>query len=669
MRILLPLLSLLILAGLSSAQVGGTGDGYMLTTGDPGALTPVDKTVGWNTNLELRLDHASSATNSLPLLLAAEILPGNLPLGTPCINLDGDPVTCEGNLGANLFLLLDPSSTPFPILQPAGGLDLSLHVPPGFFLWQAPHTTFRLQAAVVNPASPIGVSVSNFVDHLVGVQTYALPASDDGYLSLSFDGTFPFYGTSYSAIWFNSNGSVTFGSGDTDYTPTEAELLAGAPRIAPMFADISPNVGGTGTATIVRDAAGALVSATFTYDQIPAFGNQSSLNTFSTILNGDGSIEMDWNGIALSGAGIAGITPGNGSAGPNEVDLTYGTGFAGGPGQAIYEVFAGSGCGEDASDLTGFTGLFVPTGTDSYAFSTPVGSLPTFTSLVSPAFGLSTGGEQVSVVGTNYDVNGTYAVTFGGVPATNVSVVDQCTLTATTPPHPAGEVDVVVSDTNGYVETLTSGFLYLNQPGGSGGNIPLGDDSSASISFTSGSFTYYGVPYTSVWVNANGNLTFGSPSGAFSESPAAMLSGPPRIAMAWDDHHPLVGGSIDYTETATTFTVSFANVPAYTSGSNSYSVTLDKTTGAISMSYGTCTSWNGALAPRSTLVGISAGGGAGVATTIDVNTPSVVVAAQPADALFHWLNAGGAAWGLDGQTITFTPTGGNGIGPYQFSNP
>ena len=40
------------------------------------------------------------------------------------------------------------------------------------------------------------------------------------------------------------------------------------------------------------------------------------------------------------------------------------------------------------------------------------------------------------------------AITFGGVPATNVTVIDQAHFRATTPPHAAGAVQVVVNDTS-----------------------------------------------------------------------------------------------------------------------------------------------------------------------------------------------------------------------------
>jgi IPT/TIG domain len=83
---------------------------------------------------------------------------------------------------------------------------------------------------------------------------------------------------------------------------------------------------------------------------------------------------------------------------------------------------------------------------------------PTVTG-VSPNTGPTAGGTAVTVTGTNFFAPMT--VTFGGVAATNVVVVNGTTLTATTPAHAAGAVDVVVQ-TCGTTNSppLPNGFTY-----------------------------------------------------------------------------------------------------------------------------------------------------------------------------------------------------------------
>jgi hypothetical protein len=84
------------------------------------------------------------------------------------------------------------------------------------------------------------------------------------------------------------------------------------------------------------------------------------------------------------------------------------------------------------------------------------GSAPTVSS-ISPNSGSSNGGTAVTITGANF-VAGT-TVTFGGTAASNVTVVSASSITATTPLHAAGTVNVVVSDSNGS-GTLTNGFTY-----------------------------------------------------------------------------------------------------------------------------------------------------------------------------------------------------------------
>lgn len=87
---------------------------------------------------------------------------------------------------------------------------------------------------------------------------------------------------------------------------------------------------------------------------------------------------------------------------------------------------------------------------------TYVSSPPTVTA-VSPNSGSTSGGTAVTITGTNFVSGAT--VTFGGTAATNVTVVSSTSLTATTPAHAAGAVNVVVTDSNGS-GTLTNGFTY-----------------------------------------------------------------------------------------------------------------------------------------------------------------------------------------------------------------
>ena len=91
------------------------------------------------------------------------------------------------------------------------------------------------------------------------------------------------------------------------------------------------------------------------------------------------------------------------------------------------------------------------TGSGFYTYGTPP---PTATS-VSPAGGTIAGGTNVTITGIGF--TGATAVTFGGFAATGVSVVNDTSITATTPAHAAGAVNVSVTTPAG---TGTGGGLY-----------------------------------------------------------------------------------------------------------------------------------------------------------------------------------------------------------------
>lgn len=76
---------------------------------------------------------------------------------------------------------------------------------------------------------------------------------------------------------------------------------------------------------------------------------------------------------------------------------------------------------------------------------------------ISPDTGSSLGGISVTITGT--DFNGATSVTIGGVEATNVSVVDNTTITCTTSPGIAGVFSVIVTTPSGM---SGAGTVYTN---------------------------------------------------------------------------------------------------------------------------------------------------------------------------------------------------------------
>ncbi|WP_328954694.1 PxKF domain-containing protein [Kitasatospora purpeofusca] len=97
--------------------------------------------------------------------------------------------------------------------------------------------------------------------------------------------------------------------------------------------------------------------------------------------------------------------------------------------------------------------VVVDSATNAVVSTTPAGARASYTALaptkaptvtgLTPDHGSTGGGTTVTVTGT--DLTGTTAVTFGGVPASNVTVVDDHTVTAAAPAHAAGSVDLTLT--------------------------------------------------------------------------------------------------------------------------------------------------------------------------------------------------------------------------------
>ncbi len=164
--------------------------------------------------------------------------------------------------------------------------------------------------------------------------------------------------------------------------------------------------------------------------------------------------------ITAPGSVVSGSTGNNASVPNAGVGATYAWSITGGT------ITAGTGTANItftagvAGTLTLDVTVTASGCSDSDSANVTVTSAPpsvTVTS-VNPSSGPSLGGTNVTISGTGFNAGAT--VTFGGSAATNVVRVDSTTITAETPAHPAGAVDVVVTNTNATSGTLTNGFTY-----------------------------------------------------------------------------------------------------------------------------------------------------------------------------------------------------------------
>jgi hypothetical protein len=209
-------------------------------------------------------------------------------------------------------------------------------------------------------------------------------------------------------------GLTTF-PGASATAPNMAEFFTTTLNTAPLISGISPNSGPTaGGTTVTISGTGFATGATV------KFGN-----TFATNVNVVGSTT------------ITAVTPAR-SAGSVNVVVTNPN-------------------GQNVSSANGYT----------YVSSTPAPGVST----VSPTSGPTTGGTQITITGTGFVAGA--SVTLGGTAASGV-VSNSTTITATTPAHTAGTVDVAVTNPDGQSGSKAGAFTY-NAPSG-GETVLLADD-------------------------------------------------------------------------------------------------------------------------------------------------------------------------------------------------
>jgi len=100
--------------------------------------------------------------------------------------------------------------------------------------------------------------------------------------------------------------------------------------------------------------------------------------------------------------------------------------------------------------------------TSGYTYTTAPNPAPTATA-INPTAGVTTGGTTVSITGTGFLAGA--SVSFGGIAATGVALVNSTTISASTPAHAAGAVNVVVTNTDAKSGTLTNGYTYTAPTG------------------------------------------------------------------------------------------------------------------------------------------------------------------------------------------------------------
>ena len=133
----------------------------------------------------------------------------------------------------------------------------------------------------------------------------SLALTDDSYAEvvLTSGAQVNLYGVAYDRLYVGSNGYITFGSGDADYTESLADHFD-LPRLSGLFDDLYPPSGGTVSWTQLVDR------VVVTFEDISEF-SASNLNNFQFELFFDGTIRIAYLNVDAAD-GLAGISEGAG---------------------------------------------------------------------------------------------------------------------------------------------------------------------------------------------------------------------------------------------------------------------------------------------------------------------------------------------------------------------
>jgi hypothetical protein len=191
---------------------------------------------------------------------------------------------------------------------------------------------------MIDPSYPDGIReiteplTMEFWPEATAVTTLGL----DGNTSIALPFSFPFYGVNYNSVFLNANGYLTLGAPDTDWTESQAEMLADQPRIALFWDDLDSRTEGT---VAVREILyWGERSVVFDFVEVPQFSTAGDANTGRITLYDDGRIRLQWREDCGIEDCLVGISPGGGISANDPIDLSS-HGFATQFG-AIYEVFS-----------------------------------------------------------------------------------------------------------------------------------------------------------------------------------------------------------------------------------------------------------------------------------------------------------------------------------------
>jgi len=276
----------------------------------------------------------------------------------------------NGTVTFNYTSVATPTSTRVAVIGVSGGWPVTAGTEPGVGGF-VPGMTYGtgVEPAIydiygaVNP-TPFTMGTINF--NAFTLASPSLPFSALSHYRYDLPFPFQFGGVSWTQVYLNANGCLTFGSMDTDFDedatspgaqPTllpHAKFLGNFPRIAVLWDDFNPKTTREGFMRITPNGPNSLIFEFDTTDRAAMMPAGNS-NRFSVTLNSDGTFLFNYGALVTCDGLVGYSTGGHRTLGTETgIDLSLANPLHAGTETAVFERFTGTPpCAGGPIDLAG----------------------------------------------------------------------------------------------------------------------------------------------------------------------------------------------------------------------------------------------------------------------------------------------------------------------------
>src|SRR5262249_24548160 len=137
-----------------------------------------------------------------------------------------------------------------------------------------------------------------------GTVISGLTGTDDASVSIPIGFNFPFYGTTNNSVFVSSNGLLTFGSANTEYSNADLTTDPTQAAIAPFWDDFLISGGTSSSVRYQVLGSGISQHLTIQWNQVTFFsgGTSGDTLTFEAQLYADGRIQFNYADLTSGSA-------------------------------------------------------------------------------------------------------------------------------------------------------------------------------------------------------------------------------------------------------------------------------------------------------------------------------------------------------------------------------